>query len=433
QQPIALIPRGVRRELSFKRGRVEIETIDPHTYRLVIGDPDPDQRDPSASVQISIDGEGSLEGINGDLVLRDGALARLAVGLDANNIPFRIPGTLDLVLRARGVTIEKESEHASFAVSGKIEIIDGTYRRNIALTEQLVALGSSGPPSTPFWEEYPTLGDADLNLTLEIKRFAVVNNIANIELDAKKIQITSTPRDPRLSGQIDVGRGEFRIPGTRAKFTRTSGSIKFEANEPAGNPSLNVQSDAPDYRDLSGQNHVITLTLNGKLQQLTWDLRTSTGYDKSQTLSLLVLGRNSEQLRRSLGDQSLGADPLRADPTTNPSQGFADQIVKDLAGDWVSGLLGDSLGRMIGLDVLRIEIGFGSIGFHAEKKLLENLKLLGQTEQTIRGSTLDLRVEQKTPYGFSVEVGFLNKNFNDPAEQDIKDRGVKAVYRLFIP
>jgi len=146
-----------------------------------------------------------------------------------------------------------------------------------------------------------------------------------------------------------------------------------------------------------------------------------------------VLGRSSEQLRRSLGEQSLGGDPLRADPTTNPSQGFADQIVKDLAGDWVSGLLGDSLGRIIGLDVLRIEIGFGSIGFHVEKKILENLKLLGQTEQTIRGSTIDGRAQLKTPYGFSVELGYLNKDFSDPAEQDIKDYGLRAVYRLFIP
>ena len=81
-----------------------------------------------------------------------------------------------------------------------------------------------------------------------------------------------------------------------------------------------------------------------------------------------MLGRNQESLRRSLGDQSLGGDPTRVDPTTNPSQGFADQIVKDLAGDWVSGLLGDSLGKLTGLDVLRIEIGFGSIGFRVEKK-----------------------------------------------------------------
>jgi hypothetical protein len=261
----------------------------------------------------------------------------------------------------------------------------------------------------------------------------VANNIANIELKSDAISIKNTPRDPRLAGAVSVARGEFRFPGTRAKFTRTSGTITFDAASPAGNPTLAVTSDAPDYRDLSGQNHVITLKIDGRLEQLGWDLRTSTGYNKSQTLSLIVLGRNSDQLRRSLGDQSLGGDPLRADPTTNPSQGFADQIVKDLAGDWVSGLLGDSLGRIIGLDVLRIEIGLGSIGVHVEKRILENLKLLGQTEQTIRGSTVDGRAELKTPYGFSVELGYLNKDFSDPAEQDIEDYGLRAVYRLLIP
>jgi hypothetical protein len=178
---------------------------------------------------------------------------------------------------------------------------------------------------------------------------------------------------------------------------------------------------------------VITATIAGTLQAPTWDLRTSTGYNKSQTLSLLVLGRNQEQLRRSLGDQQLGGDPTRADPTTNPSQGFADQIVKDLAGDWVSGLLGSSLTRLTGVDVLRIEIGFGSIRLHLEKKMLENARILGDAEQTIRGSTINARAELKTPFVVSLQGGYLNKNYYDPAEQDIEDINLKLVYRLFIP
>jgi hypothetical protein len=427
---LALIPRGVGRELSFTRGRIEIETTDDQRgLQLTIGD----RRDPAANVRASIGGEGAFDNIGGSILIANGALTDLNLTLDIKDIPFRVPGTLDLVLSSTGLWIRKQGEHGKLGVSGNVTIIDGTYQRNFAITDQLLALGASGPPTTPFWEEYPTLGDASLNLELYIKRFVVANNIANIELKSDKISIKNTPRDPRLAGAIAVERGEFRFPGTRAKFTRTAGTITFDNASPAGNPTLAVTSDAPDYRDLSGQNHVITLKIEGRLQQLGWDLRTSTGYNKSQTLSLLVLGRNSEQLRRSLGDQSLGTDPLRADPTTNPSQGFADQIVKDLAGDWVSGLLGDSLGRIIGLDVLRIEIGFGSIGFHVEKKILENLKLLGQTEQTIRGSTIDGRAQLQTPYGFSVELGYLNKDFTDPAEQDIKDYGLRAVYRLFIP
>jgi hypothetical protein len=427
---LALIPRGVGRELSFTRGRIEIETTeDQRGVKLTLGD----RRDPTANVRASIGGEGAFDNISGTILLSGGALTELDVTLDIKDIPFRVPGTLDLVLSSTGIWLVKQGQHGKLGVNGNITIIDGTYQRNLTITDQLLALGASGPPTKPFWEEYPTIGDANLNLELFVKRFVVANNIANIELKSDKISIKNTPRDPRLAGAIAVARGEFRFPGTRAKFTRTSGTITFDIGSAAGNPTLEVTSDAPDYRDLSGQNHVITLKIEGRLQQLGWDLRTSTGYNKSQTLSLLVLGRNSEQLRRSLGEQSLGGDPLRADPTTNPSQGFADQIVKDLAGDWVSGLLGDSLGRIIGLDVLRIEIGFGSIGFHVEKKILENLKLLGQTEQTIRGSTIDGRAQLKTPYGFNVELGYLNKDFSDPAEQDIKDYGVRAVYRLFVP
>ncbi len=427
---LALIPRGVGRELSFKRGRVEIETLeDDRGYRLVIGD----ETDPSSNLHVSIGGEGDLENIRGEVVLAGGKLAELEVRLEAKNIPFRVPGTLDLVLTSTGILLKQE-EGGKLSVNGQISIIDGTYQRNLTITDQLLALGASGPPTKPFWEEYPQIGDAILNLDLIINRFLVANNIANIELKSDRIAIRNTPRDPRLAGAISVARGEFRFPGTRAKFTRTAGTITFDAGSAAGNPTLAVTSDAPDYRDLSGQNHVITLKIDGRLEQLGWDLRTSTGYNKSQTLSLLVLGRNSDQLRRSLGDQSLGGDPTRVDPSTNPSQGFADQIVKDLAGDWVSGLLGSSLGRITGLDVFRIEIGFGSIGIHVEEKVLDNVRLLGDTEQTIRGSTINARAEAKTPYQWlSVQSGYLSKNFNDPAEQDIQDANVKLVFKLFIP
>jgi hypothetical protein len=284
------------------------------------------------------------------------------------------------------------------------------------------------------------LGNADLRLTLDVRRFAVRNNIAQIELVGPLIEITNTPRDPHMSGSIRIERGEFRIPGTRARFTRTSGSVDFSENRKAGDPELTVTSEAPDFRDQSGQEHLITLSITGPLSNPQWDLKTSTGYNKSQTLSLLVLGRNQESLRRSLGDQSLGADPQNIDPTTNPSQGFADQIVKDLAGDYVSGLLGDSLGRLTDIDVLRIEIGFGSIGLRLEKKIIENVRLIGDVEQTLRGSTLTLRGEWRTNWRvltqsgrLNFQLGYLNKNFTDPAELDIRDVSGKIVLPLFVP
>jgi len=421
-RPLAIIPRGLRRELTFATGTIDIDTEavgERRTYKITLD-----------GITTSIDGEGTVSGIDGRLELRDGTLTRLDVRLDADDIPFRIPGTLDLILTGRRITIDKDGEHAPLEIGGTVTIIDGTYNRNFALTDQLISIAApSSAPAKPVWEEYPTIGNANLDLELEVRRFSVRNNIATIELQGN-LDISNTPRDPRLAGRISVMRGRFRIPGTRAAFEQTAGSIDFAQNERAGNPELNVTSDA-QYRDQSGQDHLITLSITGALAQLQWDLKTSTGYNKSQTLSLLVLGRNPEQLRRSLGDQSLGSDPTAGDPTTNPSQGFADQIVKDLAGDWVSGLLGDSLSRITGLDVLRIEIGFGSIGLRAEKKLAENVRLLGDTEQTIRGNTLNFRGEVTTTKNISMQGGYLSKNFNDPAEQDIEDWNLKLVFRWF--
>jgi hypothetical protein len=110
----------------------------------------------------------------------------------------------------------------------------------------------------------------------------------------------------------------------------------------------------------------------------------------------------------------------------------------------VSSLLGNSLTKITGLDVLRFEVGFGSVGIHGEKRAGDNILLSGGYEQTVRGNTINARGELKTPWHWlprsletndkvSVQAGYLAKKYNDPAELDIDDYHVKLVYRLFIP
>jgi len=254
-----------------------------------------------------------------------------------------------------------------------------------------------------------------------------------------ELDIGGEVKDAWLDGTITVDRGTFRMPGTRASFTRTSGTVTFDPSKPAGDPALNIESSA-DYRDLQGQDHVITLTIKGRLEEHPqWDLKTSTGYNKAQTLALLVLGRNPEQLRRSLVDQAIGANPTISDPTST-SNGVTDQLVKDLTGQAISDLLGNSA-RLSFLDVLRFEVGFGSIGAHAEKKLLDNINLLGDAEQTTAGNSVNIRAVVNTPikvelFGnlpLQLQGGYLRKTFVDPAEPDISDLQGKLVYRLVIP
>jgi hypothetical protein len=372
--------------------------------------------------------------VRGSLVLADGKLDHADVELDADKVPYRKPGVLDLNLSASNVSLRLPRADAAWQARGNVRIVNGAYTRNFVLTDAIKPAPETAAPVKPFWDEYPSIGDADLDLTLEIGKFAVDNNIAKIDLGSRRLLITGSPRDPRLSGAIAVQTGEFKMTGVRAKFTRTSGSIDFAENDKATNPTLNITSDAPDYVDLTGQAHTISLTVFGTLEQPQWDLRTSTGYDKSQTLALLLLGRNPEQLRRSLGDTSIGTDPTRGELSTNPTGGVGDQLVKDLAGDWVGDLIGNQLTRFTGLDVMRFEVGFGSIGIHLEKKILENTRAIFGYEQTVRGSTINANFEQKTKYpSFSGQLGALKMDFDDPSELDITDFHAKVVWRLLIP
>ena len=434
--PLTFSLRGLRREITMLHGSFDIHTTSDLSYVLKVDEDDP-------PITASIDGEGRLEHVTGSIVVRDGLPTQASIQLDANNVPFHTTdNTLDLTLAARNIGLDLDG--GIWHARGDIALVSGEYKRNFEITDVIKPTPPTVAPAKPFWDEYPSIGNADLHLALEVRRFAVNDNVAQIEMSGPRILITGTPRDPRLSGSIRVQRGTFKIPGTRAQFTETSGSIDFAENDKASNPSLNVTSDAPDYIDLSGQTHRIDLKITGTLEQPNWDLSTSTGYNKSQTLALLFLGRNPEQLRRSLGDQALGTDPMRVDPTTNPSTGFADQIVKDLAGDWVTGLIGQSLTKLLPVDVLRFEIGFGSVGIHLEKNVFTNARTVGEYEQTIRGYTVDVHGEVKLPIHLlhvitgdrvTVQAGYLQKTFSDPADQaqNFTDGHISAVYRLFIP
>ncbi|HVV87203.1 MAG TPA: hypothetical protein VHE35_29385, partial [Kofleriaceae bacterium] len=141
------------------------------------------------------------------------------------------------------------------------------------------------------------------------------------------------------------------------------------------------------------------------------------------------------QLRANLGSQTVGADPTRIDPSTDTSQGYADELIRQLAGDMLTSGIADTLRQLSGLDVARIELNLASFGFHGEKRLFENLDLVGDLERTSRGSTLDGKIELRFPvFGYQVsgQLSYLRKDYDDAAERDVKDVEVKLVVPLFL-
>ena len=435
KQPLIVIPRGLRRELAFKGGTLAVGQAARSTNKKKVYEIDID------GVQGSIDGEGTLRDISGLVEIADGALAAFEVVLDADAIPFRIPRTLDLVINADRLRIERRDPTSKWAVSGrKIELVTGRYIRQFDVGEVITPTASTSS-SKPVWEEYPELGAATIDIPIDVRQFSVANNIAAIHMAGSNLRLTGTPRDPRIEGTIRIQQGSFRFPGMRAKFTETEGTVQFQRlfRIPADTPALEITSTA-NYRDPSGTDHLITAHLSGTLTNLTWDLYTSTGFDKTQTLSLLLLGKTSEQLRASVGDQTLGADPTRLDPTTNPTGNPLDQVMRDVAGDTISLLVEDSLKEVSRLDVARPFVTFGSWGFHGEKRVLENINIVGDYEQTTRGGrSINVRGELGTPWSpvangrpIQLQYNYLNKSFEDAVEDDVKDHQFKLVYRFFV-
>ena len=92
----------------------------------------------------------------------------------------------------------------------------------------------------------------------------------------------------------------------------------------------------------------------------------------------------------------------------------------------------DTLRELSGLDVARIELNLASFGFHGEKRLFENLDMIGDLERTSRGSTLNGKVELRLPRQLSVQVSYLRKDYDDAAERDVKDVEVKLVLRVLL-
>lgn len=446
ETPFSMTPRGLRRELRFLSGEI---SLDPD--RLLISD-----------LNASVDDEGTLRDINGTVELDAWQPIYVDLTASADTISYRLPGNLDLTLNVNDLTIRSEQdatdasiddgtivsdfltgdeEALAFAsgidglvVSGKIEVVDGRYIRDFNLITQVLTPAASDDESSSgqaFYDEVPLIGDARLDLTIETRGFFVQNNLADIQLIGG-LAITGLVRDPKFDGEIRVSQGEFKLPGIRAKFTRTHGSVSFSQFKdfPGDTPTLNLTSES-EYREPNGQEHLVTLTLNGTLSALNWDLYTSSGLNKGQTVTMLLSGRTPEEFRKSLGDEALGRDPSRIDPSTAPTENAADQFIKDLAGDFISLLIEDKLRNLTTLDVARLEIGTGSIGFHAEKELLKNLRLFGDLEQTLRGRTYDFRGELKITDKWSLEGEQLTKQYDDDSQEDIQETRLRTVFRWF--
>jgi len=149
---------------------------------------------------------------------------------------------------------------------------------------------------------------------------------------------------------VEAG-GTFSIPLLRGEFVSEPGSITFEPDKefPGKTPRLEIRAST-DWPDRNDQIHHINLTVTGTYKEPNLDLSSTDGWDKNQVLAAMVTGGTPDQLRRAI------TEPARTPGAATISDGLAKTG---------TGLLmrpiEDPLKQAIGLDLVRIELGYDSV------------------------------------------------------------------------
>ncbi|MBL4633113.1 MAG: translocation/assembly module TamB domain-containing protein, partial [Kofleriaceae bacterium] len=417
--PFALTPRLARREFSFHSGLILFTDQDLYLENL----------------QSTIDGEGQITDITGEISMVDWVPVDVDVEVSAYNLLYRIPQTLELNVNLDRFHIVGGAVDG-LEISGDIEIADGRF---IQRWDPIIDSFRKIPPTATepsIFETVPILGNADIDINLFTQAFFIENNVADIEFKGG-VNIKGTPLVPVFDGDIQVAQGTFKFQGMRAKFERTSGSVRFSPGLifPAETPYLDIVSES-EFRSSDGQQHLITLHLVGPYSELNWDLSTSTGLNRTQTLQLIYLGRTPDEVRKKLlGDDAISTRPGDLSSQTvesdSPLQDF-DEVAKEYSSTLFASIIGDRLRDVTKLDVARLQLGTGSVGFYGEKNVTRSFLLTGEIERSLTGWEWNATGRYRVNDIANVEFGAVQQSFDDEADEDISKGSASITFREFI-
>lgn len=252
--------------------------------------------------------EGKLDSgrfsINGGLTLDRFKPAYLALNVSGEDLPISVPDMLDVTVNTK---ISVKGTPDDSLIEGNLVILYGKYYKDVSLDLVNVVKSKSrseGPVVKRFTEPY--LRAMGLNLSVTHKNpFEVDNNIAYLPLKPD-LKILGTLNNPRLSGraEVDVDNKGF-ITYQGKVFDVTKGRVDF-INPYIIEPLLDVQCQT-EIRDWT-----IYLLISGAPENLKFSMTSDPVEEDADILSLLVLGKTTEEILEGNGDKTQSAAKLLA-------------------------------------------------------------------------------------------------------------------------
>jgi autotransporter translocation and assembly factor TamB len=412
----AVSPRNLRREIVMNGGAIRF-TPSRISFETLRGAMD----------------EAPLE-IDGSVRLSNYVPLDADVHLHFDELRQRIPETLEVELAG---DLRLRYDGARLALSGDVNVVDGRYFQRLSIDKAFTPTRTA-ESSQPFWDGQPLLETMQLDLNVKTNGFQVSNNVARLSL-AGSINVTGTPPNPALDGQISTREGIFNPLVLRVRELQVrNASVTFSryGSIPEQTPILNVAADAP-FVDTDGTEHTIYLTLDGTLGNPQWELWTDTGLNMAQTMELVTTGDRGDgrSARTDLdvgSGTNAGGDSTVGDSSVlvTASDGFAKQIT----GDVISSLIEDPLKNALSLDCVRLGLSIDSLQLGICKNFSRRFVLNGDYEQGFRGwSRLNAKLDWKYTDSVFLQGSFLRKVPDLASEETENSLRLQLKFRFVIP
>lgn len=190
-------------------------------------------------------------------------------------------------------------------LEGTIDLLNARYTKkyNVNLVDKLLTPVSRTSESSggSMLDRIKWLKDMRLNITVQLTGdIEIDNNFAQTRLEGV-VNLLGTLDSPRFGGIVALNGGNFRIPMLRGTYEIKEGLIDFDKAKNTGHskdePFIDVLGEM-NFTDRSENEHLISLKLEGFVSQLKLNWSSSTGLNSAQVLTLLMLNRTPDEIRK---------------------------------------------------------------------------------------------------------------------------------------
>lgn len=242
----------------------------------------------------------------------------------------------------------------------------------------------------------------------ESEKMWIDNNLARLRLHTE-LGFIGSPAQPNLTGRVSVGDGYVLY--LDRKFRISQGVVDF-VDPDRLNPIIDLRAEAvvKTYRATEVTAYVVTLAVQGPLDEVIVELTSDPPLDKSNILSLLTIGATREEI---VGKDSEG----RSGALLERAQSVSSQKI--------AGYTSGKLGSLLGLEQLSIEGNLFRFDNSWGPQLLASKRISPRMEITYI-TTVGHFNEQSIRLDYE-----LSKHFSLEGETDQQGRsGMNLKYKL---